>query len=378
MRFTAAGASVLVDDKGIDARTPLAGGTRVVWSAIADVRVSVLGNRDRPRRAVVLSLSDGSPLILPAPRERPGRAAEFDEASRRIIEAYESRRRAAAEPQDQIPPEYRVAPVPPIESYGGVARRAETLVRSVRLGLVVLALGFIAGVVGLCGSVHSLGRDLPAYDSFRSPDSCSAQDAGSLIGTGRYCHVTDGVIDAVIRDPQGAVDALIVGPQAADGNWTDTPTQDAYLPTTLPGDPEEGAHLDYVSQQPGDVASLVWQGTTYQTTESPQRQLFYDLASLIASGAWTLLFGLWFAFRVCRHRYTLPRAYALFTCAAACVCGAVTAGAEPNNETAVPSTVFLPELTLAPTSAALLTVVLARVLRRRGLRPLSPHRRARP
>jgi hypothetical protein len=403
MHFRVPGASVRVDDYGIDVRQPPRG-TRAAWAAISGLRIITAGDGGAPRRAVTVSLIDGSALILPAPRERPGRAAAFDTASRAIVEAHRSHTVPADEPSDEVPPQYRVGPEQLIEHYfapsawrggrllGGLAyglprggpnaaRPAVARPRLLRPGLLLLAVVFIGPAIGLGGSIHALVRDRPAYDAFRSPAACSAYDAASGLIPGGYCRVTDGQVDSIVTDARGNIDSLIVGPIPQDipdpndpsitlegGDWVDGPTQFAVFGAGQPGlELSEGEPVDYLSQQSGDVASVTVGGVTYQTYDSPQLQNVYDVASICAFSAAMLLFGLWFAFRVRRHRYTAPRVFVLLTCLAAFLVGGITAGTASGDQgVTTAGTVFLLLGAIAPGSAALATAILWLMLRRRA------------
>lgn len=393
LRFSARRATVWVDEHGIEVYTPPRAGTRLAWSAIDDIQVSVLRPHYRPGRAVVLSLVGGSTLILPVPLDRPRRAAEFDAASGAILEAYRKHHVAPDGPSDEIPAEYLVGPGRPIERYPGQpTRRGWWIPSMLRPGLFAIAAAFLVGVIGLCGALHSLARDRPAYDSFRSPAACSAWDAASGLVPGGYCRVTDGQVDSASTDAKGDVDSLIVGPIPATdplldpldpgGDWTDTPTQFAFFAGGVSELVfEEGEPIEsYVAQKSGDVASLTMDGVTYQTTESPQIQHVADMAALSASLAWMLLCGFWFSFRMRLRRYAPARVYVLLTCCAAFLTSAVVAASASGGGNAVTTTgtIFVLIGAIAPAAGALLLAGLTLALRQRARRLLYRQHRALP
>ena len=193
-----------------------------------------------------------------------------------------------------------------------IPRRPRRRWASRGFGLALLFIASVSSVVGLGDSIHSYARDLGVYDAYRAAPSCTAFDAADGNATSGYCHVSDGVVNAVLS-PDPPIYSLGVGPpsttQVTPGvalvTFDPTPQQ-AFFEHDEPAlaglqldDP-----VDYVTLSGGNVVSLTVRGVTYETLDSPQPQQFWDAATIVMSSAFTLLFGFWFALRVAGRRLT--------------------------------------------------------------------------
>lgn len=299
-----------------------------------------------------MALLDGSSLTLPVPVDKPGRERHFDAAADLILQAYTARKLGTrsieagepAAPADEIPPEYQRYLVDRIERYGAPVRRqwkppVPTIALILRFKVhALLFVLFALGAVGVAGSIHSYTRDLPAYDAYRHPAPCTADS--SVIGTAasEYCDVRDGVVTGIIGympnyeigvGPSISVPSDL-SPLLQDPN--DAASGPAQLAPFANDEPaldnlQLGEHVDYLALNGGDVLSVTVDGVTYQTdVTTPQPQQVYDLATILASSMWTLMFAYLLGLRLARRRLTLWSAVPLAACAGAFFTNTAVAG----------------------------------------------------
>lgn len=378
--YRALGGRVRVDGGGIDCYRRPHGGIRVTWAGIRDLRTGEPGAGGRRRRAVVADLIDGSTLILPAPRDGRGarRAAAFAAAQAAILATYAAYLSSVSGPQDAVPEEYRPAFVEPIAHYGGrlaPAHCAATARSLARPGVITLVLFFAASVFTLCAGVHNLLSDAPAYNAFRSPSSCSADEAADPNGTGGFCLVKDGYLYSITA---GLLDnEVVLGPNPETGVTEDS-FRIAYFTPPVSDVPYTDDPVVFIEDETGRVDTFTIDGATFQADGSPVFRHVSDVAAITMGAIWTLLFAYWIGFRARRRRYTPPRITALAALAAASI-AAVVIGNDASYGSAcvvlTPGGVFA----VAGIVAACVAVVggvVARSVRR--LRPLSRRRRALP
>ena len=329
--YQALGTKVTVDESGILIHSFLRGQMHVPWSLVDDVATTSATAPTRRRgRVVTVELSDGRSLDLPAPRERAERPDEFSAASRAILFTFEEHRSAAAaEFEDSMPDGFRESLARTVVYRGGLLQGLAD-----RAGFGLLALFAVFGMVGIGGSIHSYERDLPAYRAYSAAGACTAAESATGTGSHAYCKVTDGDVFAPAYDSKSHVDAISVGPVSADGTgWTIVPTQDAFFTEGQPAlDPlMSGTAVSYIAANGGKVASLVWNGATFQTWDSPVILHRRDLATLTASVCWTLLFVFLAARSLRRWRFTLPLKLVSAAVGSAFFAAAVIAGSTKDG-----------------------------------------------
>lgn len=298
--YRSRGACVRIDDTGIDIRDWYLGGRRLPWPVIVDVKAGTRAIGGAKRRCLELEIVDGSRLILPAPIGPPRGSALFEEQAREIFQACGEHGAGgptgpAGEARDEIPTRYRMDQLRRVEVYAGPSP-LPLFGQPLNIYLLLL---FLVGLVGIVGSVHSYTRDLGGYDAYRAARSCTASVSAAGSAGPAYCIVDDGVVTQALTQLDGSY-SVDVGP-ASD------PDASVRQHAVFKTDPSalnslaEGASVDYVAADGGDVASITYDGTTYRTTDSPQSQDVYDWASVFRSLGWMLFIGGLLALRVTRR-----------------------------------------------------------------------------
>lgn len=379
--YRSRGACVRVEDEGIDVHDWYLGGLRLPWPVIVEIKAGTREVRGAKRRCLTLEVVDGSSLILPAPIGPPGGSALFEEQAGEIFRAYQAHGGSggptgpAGEARDEIPIRYRLDQLRRVDAYAGPSR-LPLILQPISIMLFVFCL---AELVGVAGSVHSYTRDLGGYDAYRAAQSCTVSDSAECSAGRPYSVVTDGVVTQAVEQLYGLY-VLSVEPES-DSDAGAGAVQYAYFkadPSTLESLPD-GAAVDYVAANGGDVDSVTHDGVTYQTIDSPQSQDVYDWASVFAACSLTLLTAGLLGLRIARRGLVSWWAVPVLTITAAFVVNMIVAANQPAGRPLA----SLGSLLWLTGAVALSTTVAAAaacpfVLSRRERRPVSRRHRALP
>ncbi|HET9172166.1 MAG TPA: hypothetical protein VFN97_22250 [Actinospica sp.] len=305
---------VVVDREGIAVHRFWRGSIALPWELIS--RVGVAKWPWSNEWAVHVELVDGHRSTLPAPAGNPD---PYDAALRRA--EYEIRRfqieadaaRAAGEPKDEVPAEYRAVAAGRLAYSGGARRNGALLAMIAALGL----LGLLVMGVSVRNEFGSLS---PAF----TPQPCSASAAGFGDADHEWCSV-DGYVREIDHPSAGRL-TLWLGDAPTTGQDAQSGALPADFATVAPAlnSLHVGDRVHYIAESGMSVESVSFAGQTFAARDwtlapegTPAGQQLADRAGSIAALCWLLFFGLWAADQRCpgrlrRARWALPVLAALW------------------------------------------------------------------
>lgn len=293
-----------MDDAGLDMYSSRHRGVRVPWAAIIEVGIGTAG-KSGERYVLTLRLANGISLTLPAPVGRARDVAFFDAQAHEIIDAYErsgagSRVAASDEPKDAISLEYRVEEAGRIEKY----HRPPLLFELRRPVSILLLTLFFGGLLAFAASVRGYTQDLPGVDAYRAASWCSAPGGTAPA----YCIVADGQVDQPLTRQDSDAYRLSVGLSAESVAGSPAPAKSVTFDTDEPAldELQIGDPIEYIVSDGGQVASVISEGVTYQSTSSPQARYMSGWAAMFGSVEFALLSASLLGLRLAGRRLRLP------------------------------------------------------------------------